>query len=263
MPLPAALLPACPQPPALRAVPCPSCRAVQPGSWWPAARGLAVPRHGPALSLLELCLAMLASPCGRTCERCCSVGAWPCPPAVSGGSHNPPRPAVPRRVNTAAIHRRFPRLQPHYLIKRIRSAAVLIRAGGVPWGQGYGAVAAVWGLAGSPCTPAVRPRRPLPAAQASWRPCLGQPESTGPARGGDGTGLGPTGPGRQGPAGGGCGCWGGSATGCGGGSGPGWALAWGTSAPWLPLSPQARGEPRGAAGLISPSDLLLPVPSQR
>lgn len=222
-----------------------------------------MPRHGPALSLLELCLAMLASPCGRTCERCCSVGAWPCPPAVSGGSHNPPRPAVPRRVNTAAIHRRFPRLQPHYLIKRIRSAAVLIRAGGVPWGQGYGAVAAVWGLAGSPCTPAVRPRRPLPAAQASWRPCLGQPESTGPARGGDGTGLGPTGPGRQGPAGGGCGCWGGSATGCGGGSGPGWALAWGTSAPWLPLSPQARGEPRGAAGLISPSDLLLPVPSQR
>lgn len=173
----------CPRPPVLRAVP-----PAEPGSWWPAAHGLAVPRHGPALSL-ELCPAVLTSPCGRTCERCCSVQALPCPPAVPGGSHSPPRPAVPRRVNTAAIHRRFPRLQPHYLIKRIRSAAVLIRAGGVPWGQGYGAVGAAWGPAGSPCTPAVRPRCPLPAAQASWRPCLGQPESTGTARGGDGAGA--------------------------------------------------------------------------
>lgn len=222
--------------------------------------GSALPRPCPVPA--GQCPAVLTSPCGRPCERCCSVQALPCPPAVPGGSHSPPRPAVPRRVNTAAIHRRFPRLQPHYLIKRIRSAAVLIRAGGVPWGQGYGAVGAAWGPAGSPCTPAVRPRCPLPAAQASWRPCLGQPESTGHSPRW-GWGWGRRGQGARALLVGAAGAGWAQPRGAVGARGQGWALARGTSAPWLPLSPQARGEPGGAAGLISPSDLLLPVPSQR
>lgn len=55
-------------------------------------------------------------------QGCASVG-----PAVSaccaGGRCGPPSPAVLCRVRVLrAIRRRFPRLQPHYLIKQIHGA---------------------------------------------------------------------------------------------------------------------------------------------
>lgn len=54
---------------------------------------------------------------------CGWVGVQLCPPAVPAAGRGPPSPAVLCRVRVLlAIRRRFPRLQPHYLIKQIHGA---------------------------------------------------------------------------------------------------------------------------------------------
>lgn len=117
------------------------------------------------------CAAAFASGCSPVhAQLCCSVAApvrpWlrRCPAASARHVGAGPWPSLSSCAaglrRAAAIHRRFPRLQPHYLIKRIRSAA-----GGVQSGQGYGAAAGLWpGL-----VPAVRPGRPFLASGTSSR----------------------------------------------------------------------------------------------
>ena len=151
---------------------------------------------------------------GRTRPRVSSLGrrcSWVCP--SQGCVQLPSRPAaalsVPRRADAwpwlrhiqlccagfghaAAIHRRFPRLQPHYLIKRIRSAAgsadqgwrspvgTRLRGRGQGWCQPSDPAGRSWPTAQAPGCPA--------AAGSGLLRARGQPK-VGTGLGGTGLGL--------------------------------------------------------------------------